>query len=101
MSLLFPKPPKREKKRKPLNKRGVKTDAWERTRDELKIRFERAGITQCELQYPGCFRNNFLSFAHSKKRRYITSQEDLEIVALLCQKCHHTVEYRPDMEDII
>jgi hypothetical protein len=57
------------------------------------VRFQVAGITSCELGYPGCFRNNFLSFAHSKKRRYITSQEELEEVCLACQKCHDDVEY--------
>jgi len=99
--MLFPKPAKRVKKKKRLKARGDKVDAWEKTRASLKERFERAGITQCELRYDGCFRNNFLSFAHSKKRRYITNQEDLENVALLCQKCHAAIEFRLDMTDII
>ena len=99
--LLFPKPTKREKKKKRLKAIGEKGNAWATTRAALVVRFATAGITSCELRYEGCFKNNFLSFAHSKKRRYITSQEELETVALLCQKCHQAVEYRPDMEEII
>ncbi len=99
--LAFPKPEKRVKKPKRLNPGGKKADQWEKTRADLIVRFEQAGITRCEMQGPGCFRNNFLSFAHSKKRRYITSQDELEEVALLCQKCHHRAEYDPDMYNII
>ncbi len=99
--LLYPKPEKRKKVKKRLKATGDKTDAWANTRAELVVRFEAAGVTSCELKWEGCWRNNALSFAHSKKRRYIASQEELEIVALLCQKCHHAVEYSPNMTVII
>lgn len=47
------------------------------------------GITRCEL----CGGTFGLSFAHSKKRRFIQTDEDWYEVALLCQKCHETVEF--------
>ena len=31
--------------------------------------------------------------AHSKKRRFILTEEDYMEAALLCQPCHHDVEY--------
>lgn len=34
-----------------------------------------------------------LSFAHSKKRRFIQTDEDWEEVALLCQPCHQKIEF--------
>jgi hypothetical protein len=99
--LLFPKPTKRVKKKKRLNPRGDKVEVWEMTREILKERFQAAGITSCELRYPGCWRNNALSFAHSKKRRYITSQEVLEEVCLCCTSCHQKIEFRADMYQIV
>jgi hypothetical protein len=99
--LLYPKPEKRVKKPKRLKARGEKTDAWEMTREELKARFQAAGVTQCELQWKDCFKNNFLSFAHSKKRRYITSQEELEEVLLCCLNCHRILEYSPKMYETV
>jgi hypothetical protein len=100
-SLLFPKPVKQEKKRKALKRRGKKTDAWAATRKLLIPRFEAAGVTQCEAQWPGCLKNNFLSFAHRMKRRFIKTQEELETVCLLCQNCHDRIEYDPNMYEII
>jgi hypothetical protein len=83
---------KREKVKKRLKARGDKTDAWEKTRADLKVLFVAAGITKCELQYPKCFRNNFLSFALSKKHRYINRQQELEEVILACQVWHNRLE---------
>jgi hypothetical protein len=99
--VLFPKPTKREKKKKRLKARGDKTDAWEMTRAALVVRFEAAGITSCELRYEGCFKTNFLSFAHSKKRRYIQSQEELEEVLLCCTPCHNRLEYGGNMYEVV
>ena len=79
-------------------KPGKKTLAWNKTRAELKIEFEDMGITSCELQFPECTRDNFLGFAHTKKRRYVT---DLKRVVLACTNCHQTVEYTPDMEMVL
>jgi hypothetical protein len=61
---------------------------WETTRKALKKKFLEMGITRCEL----CGSSNFLSFAHSKNRRHILTQKELEEVALLCIPCHEAVE---------
>ncbi len=65
---------------------------WDKIRANLKPKFADAGITSCELSLPGCKQGLFLSFAHSKKRRDIYTQEDMEKVILTCQSCHHFIE---------
>lgn len=60
-------------------------------REQLKPRFEAVGITRCEFRYDGCWRDNGLSFAHTKKRRNLRDGE-LEIVALACIPCHNKIE---------
>ena len=72
-------------------KPGKKTREWERTRAKLKPRFEAIGLTHCEFDYEGCWRNNGLSFAHAKKRRNLRPGE-LEVVALACANCHNLLE---------
>lgn len=53
------------------------------------------GVTSCQM----CGRTSYLSFAHRLKRRYVTTQEELEIVALLCMDnpdakgCHNLLEH--------
>ena len=76
---------------------------WEATRLLLKKKFSRMGIEHCELNYKGCWRNNALSFAHSMKRRKITSQSDLEEVILACVPCHERLEHKSaeEMMDIV
>ena len=97
----FPKPTKQVKIRKRISRLAAKVNAWQTTRALLIERFRRAGITQCELRYDDCWRTNALSFAHSKKRRFIESQEQLEECALLCQVCHDRIEYSPNMYEIV
>ena len=71
---------------------GPKTAAWMEAREHLKHRFEEMQVTTCELHWPHhCWRNNGLSFAHSKKRRFIEGDEIYE-VALLCPIAHDMVE---------
>lgn len=77
-----------------------KVSRWNYVRSKLKKEFESKGITSCELKYSGCMRDNFLSFAHAKKRRYLTDEE-LYIVILACQPCHHKIEYDPNMQSIV
>jgi hypothetical protein len=101
ITLLFPKPTKREKKPKRLKARGDKTDAWEEALAELKVRFQIAGVTECELRWEGCWRNNALSFAHSKKRRKVSSPEELRECILACVPCHNRLEYGQNMYDIV
>lgn len=78
---------------------GKRTDKWNRVRAKLKKKFEAMGITRCEL----CFGTFGLSFAHAKKRRFITEDADWEDVALLCQPCHEKIEFsgHEQMEEAI
>lgn len=85
-----PKPP-----RKPMKRRGKKTEAWEKVRRALKPRFEKVGITQCEIRIAGCWMDNGLGFAHAKKRRNLGPGE-LSIVALSCNHCHDIIEALPE-----
>lgn len=80
-------------KRSRLNPRGKKVKAWESARRQLKVKFEAANVTRCEL----CGTDDFLSFAHSKKRRHIQGDE-LNEVALLCIPCHQSAELLPEAE---
>lgn len=66
-----------------------KTKEWDRVRKQLKIEFERRDIVRCER----CSGSFGLSFAHRLKRRFITTDEELRTVALLCQQCHYWAEY--------
>lgn len=68
---------------------GKRTNKWNQVRAKLKIEFERKGITRCEL----CQGTFGLAFAHSKKRRFIQTDEDWYHVALLCQPCHQQIEF--------
>ena len=62
---------------------------WNRIRAKLKQTFERQGITRCEV----CGSTFALSFAHRLKRRFITTEDELHTVALLCQKHHEELEH--------
>ncbi len=90
-------------KRSPIKRSGKKTKEWDRVRAKLKIRFERAGITTCELGYEGCWRDNGLGFAHAVKRRFIATPEELEITILACWVCHDVIECKShiEMRDIV
>lgn len=75
---------------------GKKTKAWNNARAVIKRQFAKAGITTCELRGSAkvqheCGVDNYLGFAHSKKRRHIIGDELFE-VALLCLSAHEIVE---------
>lgn len=94
----------REKPQRKTPVRKVsKRNWWIPLRARLKVAFERAGITRCEMGRARCLGALFLGFAHSKKRRFIVSQKDRECVALLCVECHNFVELMPrqKMEETI
>lgn len=57
-------------------------------RPQLKKQFEALGLTRCEI----CRSAFGLSFAHSRKRRNITTVDLLEEVILACASCHHEIE---------
>ena len=69
----------------------TKVSDWDNTRKSIKAVFEKAGITSCELSFYGCSGANYLSFAHSRKRREISGDELREVV-LACQSCHNRLE---------
>lgn len=72
-----------------INKRGPGTKAWDAERARLKPKFKAVGITTCEIQYPGCWNDDYLGFAHDAKRR---KQPDLGKVILGCNPCHDILE---------
>lgn len=80
-----------------MKRRGKRTAEWENIRRKLKVRFERVGITTCEIKYPQCWRNDGLSFVHTRKRRFLKGKE-LERCALGCAACHTAVEGLPHAE---
>lgn len=71
-------------------KAGKKTKEWEKVRRELKKRFMAAGITTCELRWPQCWRDDGLSFAHSRKR--LDPLYDSREAILACGSCHTALE---------
>lgn len=91
---MFPKPVKREKQRKPMNKLGHRSLKWSESRLRLKEAFRKMGITECEFRFEGCWHNTALSFAHAVKRRFLKddapkgSPEHIDTVALACGPCH-------------
>ena len=76
--------------RKIVSHRSAK---WSRVRAKLKKQFEEWGITSCEIGLVDCQQGMFLGFAHTRKRRWITTEEQLREVVLACQNCHTKIEY--------
>ena len=72
-----------------LGKKGL---AWAATRKRLRVRFEKAGITKCEIELPGCWYDYSLGFAHGKKRDNLTREELETLVCLGCGACHTVIE---------
>src|SRR5688500_12937633 len=92
-------------RRTPLAKRkkislwvGKKTRQWMTVRARLKRRFDAAGITSCELGYPGCWNDEALGFAHGRKRRHLKDNEIETLVVLACNPCHDRIETLPAPE---
>ena len=83
------------KPRKPMNKVGPRTQEWTTVRARLKRRFDAAGITSCELGYPGCWNDEALGFAHGRKRRHLKDNEIETLVVLACNPCHDRIETLP------
>lgn len=75
----------------------MKAKVWDRVRRQKKLQFSNAGIEWCQM----CGRHDYLSFAHRVKRREITDEQELGIVALLCMSnadqvgCHNVLEHGP------
>lgn len=81
-------------KRSPVKKIGKRGKADKKNVRELKAIFERMNITFCEI----CGTRDFLSFAHSKKRKDIHNEFDMKHVALLCIADHEKFERLPPPE---
>lgn len=95
------------KKSKPINPLGKKGREWQGARKQLKLFFENATIMECELKYENCTKDDFLTWAHSLKRRYIDRNsgrgDQLLECILACQNCHQRIEFLPkeQMEQIV
>lgn len=84
--VMFPKPKK--------VKKVSKQEHWYNVmHNEILPQFEKWGITTCEIKSEKCTNTTYLGFAHTKKRRDITTPEQLRRVVLACQPCHEVVEY--------
>lgn len=92
---------KKKKEQKPLGA-GKKTKEWGTVRDDLKVAFNKLGITECEAKLEPCWTNTALGFAHRDKRRFLT-KSDLEKVILICNPCHDVIEAwsREKMQDFV
>lgn len=69
--------------------KGKKSAIWDRVRASLKLQFSEWGIQSCEV----CGGTFALSFAHRLKRRLITDDAEMRMVALLCHKHHEELEF--------
>jgi hypothetical protein len=62
----------------------------------LKEKYQERGITSCELKFEGCFKSNWLSFAHKHKRIYYCNKpellSDFNETILACVPCHQKIE---------
>ena len=93
-------------KTKPKRERREK---WEDVRKELYKSFAEAGIVSCEIQGPNCTGSNFLSFAHSLRRRKIARldgkehAEAMRCVIRCCINDHVVLDSHPHdvTEDIV
>lgn len=84
-------------KRTPIRKVSKK-NWWAKLRPSLVKSFGAAGIIRCEIGAKGCWRDNALGFAHSKKRRNITTEEERREVILACCVCHDVIELFSEAE---
>lgn len=97
----FPKRPREIKQRFsngfPVGKRTEKRRAENRKLDKLKIK-------ECEIRIPGiCVRHILLTWAHSKKSRFLVLDKDWQEAARSCLPCHDHIEAMPHdkMEKIV
>lgn len=69
-------------------KLGKKGKANQKNNRELKKIFTELNIDFCEV----CGTRDGLTYAHSKKRRFITDDQSMKEVALLCLRHHIEIE---------
>ena len=75
-----------------LRRAGKKGKRWTKVRAELKREFLAMGVTACEGRWEGCMGDDGLTFAHSLKRRHITTDAQMREVVCLCVICHDRIE---------
>lgn len=80
-------------------KKPSKQAEWDSVRAKLKEEFYAKGIVTCELRWKGCWVNSALGFAHSKRRRFIKTDEELREVLLICQNCHMLLDDKHTHEE--
>ena len=49
---------------------------------------------RCEIKLDGCLVNKFLSWAHSKKSRFITTDQDWQEAARACGFCADALDHK-------
>ncbi len=76
-----------------MNRLGKKSKANKKNNAELKQIFTKLGIDFCEI----CGCRFGLTWAHSRKRRFITTDEMMKHVALLCLPHHQEIERLPSL----
>lgn len=79
-------------KRQQLPQIGKKGREWQAIWRRLKPRFERAGITRCEVRGEKCQGSQYLTPAHSLKRRNCVTAALLSEVVIACVNCHAEIE---------
>lgn len=74
------------------------TKIWDKERAKLKKIYDDHWITECEVQLPGCTKNNFLGFHHRHKRNWYKERGRRELLGefnqtiLVCNNCHDKIE---------
>src|ERR1700747_1608655 len=74
--------------RRELPKTGPRT----RERAKHNAELNKVGITWCEIRLPGCTQNMGLTWAHSRKSRFLTAPEHWLEAARACLTCHMKIE---------
>jgi hypothetical protein len=84
----------RKRKSKKVSEKKMTPDEWDEIRTkELKRQFAADGNTRCEGQLDEyCTPDDYLTFAHTLKRRHIHTEADKRNCALLCRTCHLKLE---------
>jgi hypothetical protein len=75
-----------------FNRAGKRTLKRRAMNERLKRRSIELGIDSCEIKLEGCLRKWALSWAHSKKSRFIVSDSDWMEAVLACPSCHAEIE---------
>lgn len=88
------------RQRKAMRRYGKKTLEWDTVRKELKQIFFDNGVTSCELGWPQCYHNNYLTWGHGRKRRFLSGNELKTLVILVCQNCHKTLDEEMTHEEM-